>query len=71
MRFDTVITNVRVVTGDSPDPINADIGITDGVISEVNPGLNLTEANEVIDAKGRIAFPGLLTPTSIGESITN
>ena len=60
MRFDTVITNVRVVTGDSPDPINADIGITDGVISEVNPGLNLTEANEVIDAKGRIAFPGVV-----------
>jgi allantoinase len=60
MSFDTIITNIRVITGDSLDPIAADIAITNGVIAEVKQGLDLTKAKEVIDGKGRLAFPGVV-----------
>ncbi|MEZ7822387.1 MAG: dihydroorotase family protein, partial [Candidatus Nanopelagicales bacterium] len=60
MSIDTIITNVRVVTSDNVNPIDADIAITNGVIVEVGPGLDKDEAKEVVDGKGRIAFPGVV-----------
>ncbi len=60
MSIDTIITNVRVVTSDNVDPIDADIAITNGVIVEVGPGLDTDQADKVVDGKGRLAFPGVV-----------
>ena len=60
MSIDTIITNVRVVTSDNVNLIDADIAINKGVIVGVGPGLATDEAKKVVDGKGRIAFPGVV-----------
>ncbi|MDI5921211.1 dihydropyrimidinase [Halomonas sp. LR5S13] len=53
-RFDTLITNGRIIT--AADSYDADIGIKDGRI--VALGQDLGEAGEVIDARGLWVMPG-------------
>jgi allantoinase len=60
MKFDRVITDVRVIRHDSSEPIDADIAIVDGVIVEVAPGIDASESADVISGKGRLAFPGVV-----------
>ena len=60
MNFDRVITNVKVIRHDSADPIDADIAIAGGKIVEVAPGIDTSGATEIIDGKGRLAFPGVV-----------
>ncbi|WP_067815458.1 dihydroorotase [Nocardia inohanensis] len=60
---DLLIRNARVVrpgatAGDDPEPV--DIAVADGVITEVGPRLPATGANRVVDADGRLAFPGVI-----------
>jgi allantoinase len=58
--FDLVIKNARVVR---PNMIGADaldIAIKDGKIARLAPEIRAEEANEVFDAKRRLAFPGLV-----------
>jgi len=57
---DLVIKNVRVVTHDADDPAPADIGIADGRIVTVAPGIPVDGVPEVVDGKGRLAFPGVV-----------
>ncbi|MEV0590632.1 dihydroorotase [Nonomuraea cavernae] len=56
--FDVIVTNVRVVRHDRPEPETADIGILDGRIAAVAPGLDPAEAHTVVDGGGKLAFPG-------------
>lgn len=58
--FDLLIRDVRVVRPDQPTVSPADIGIRDGRIARVAPGIPVTEAREVYDGRGLIAFPGLV-----------
>ena len=58
--MDLLIKNVRVVTPDSEEPREADIAVTDGRITEVGPTLQPGDQTEVVDGKGRLAFPGVV-----------
>lgn len=60
MKYDRIITNVRVVRHDNPEPIDADIAIAGGKVVEVTPGLDTSDAAEVTDGKGHLAFPGVV-----------
>lgn len=60
MKYDRVITNVRVVDHRSPDPISADIAIANGRIVEISPGIGANDAGEATDGMGRLAFPGVV-----------
>ncbi|MEV4567655.1 dihydroorotase family protein [Nonomuraea sp. NPDC049419] len=55
---DLLLKNVRIVTPDRDDPVEADIALADGRIERV--GLGLSGAAEVIDGGGRLAFPGVV-----------
>jgi dihydropyrimidinase len=54
MRFDTIIRGGTVAT--ASDSFLADIGIRDGRI--VALAENLTEADEIVDARGKLVLPG-------------
>ncbi|MEV4169589.1 MULTISPECIES: dihydroorotase [unclassified Nonomuraea] len=53
-----LLKNVKVVTHDRDEPVDADIAIADGRIVRVEPGL--PAAGEVIDGGGKLAFPGVV-----------
>ncbi|MER6002539.1 dihydroorotase family protein [Nonomuraea angiospora] len=55
---DLLLKNVKVVTHEHDDPVEADIAIADGRIVRVEPGQ--TAAGEVIDGGGKLAFPGVV-----------
>ena len=55
----TLVTNGRIIT--AVDDYQADIRIVDGVITDIGRGLRDPEA-EVIDAAGRLVFPGGVDP---------
>ncbi len=56
--FDTKITDATVYDGNGGIPFNADIGISDGMISAI--GANIGAAKATIDANGAIATPGFV-----------
>ncbi|MFI6299484.1 dihydroorotase family protein [Nonomuraea sp. NPDC050790] len=55
---DLLIKNVLVVTHERDEPVEADIAITDGRITEVARGL--PPGDDVIDGCGKLAFPGVV-----------
>ncbi|MEU1807414.1 dihydroorotase [Micromonospora aurantiaca (nom. illeg.)] len=58
--YDLLLTNVRMVRHDRPEPELMDIGVTDGRISRVAPRIDRAEAAQVVDGGGRLAFPGVV-----------
>ncbi|GAA1933753.1 dihydroorotase [Nocardioides hwasunensis] len=58
--YDLIVRNVRVASHDSPEPVPADIGIVGGRIVAVGEGLGTTDAAEVVDGGGKVAFPGVV-----------
>src|SRR5262249_41580253 len=58
--FDLLIRGARVVRAGHDDPVPLDIGVRDGVIVELAPGLDGTGTGEVFDASGLLAFPGVV-----------
>ena len=60
MGLDLLLKNVRVVRpgGDGSDDL--DIGISDGRIARLEPGISPDDANEVRDGKNQLVFPGLV-----------
>ena len=58
MALDLIIRGGKIYDGTGTDAINADIGICDGVISEI--GSISGTANRVIDADGAIVTPGFV-----------
>ncbi|GAA1084773.1 dihydroorotase [Pseudonocardia alni] len=57
---DLIIRDVRVVRPGGGEPVAADIAVTDGVVSEVGPGLTVPEGTEVHEGRGLLAFPGVV-----------
>lgn len=55
--YDLIVTNVRVVRPDTGAVLDADIGVKDGHVLEVAPGID-ADATEVFDGAGKLAFPG-------------
>lgn len=60
MAFDTLIKNVQVVRPGAAGTEALDIGIVDGRFAELAPNLDPGAADEVVDGRGRLAFPGLV-----------
>lgn len=58
--FDLIVKNVRVVRHDRTETQPADIGVRDGRIAGVAPGLDPTEGRTVVDGGGKLAFPGVV-----------
>ncbi|MCA1718230.1 MAG: dihydroorotase family protein, partial [Actinobacteria bacterium] len=56
-RFDTVVLGGTVVLP-SRGEVRADVGIKDGRISAIGEGFASSEADEAIDATGRLVLPG-------------
>jgi allantoinase len=58
--LDVVLKNVRVVRPQATAVEAADIGIRDGRIVQVAPGIDAGSARSVIDGLGQLAFPGVV-----------
>ena len=58
--LDLLVKNVRVVRHDRPEPQVADIGVVHGRIADVRPDLDPSQASQVVDGRGRLAFPGVV-----------
>ena len=58
--FDLVIKNVRVVRPNRNAVDLLDIGIKDGRFARLAPDIAASDANEVVDGKNQLAFPGLV-----------
>ena len=58
--LDLVIKNVRVVRATAPGVLQADLGVRDGRIERVTPGIPPSAAPRIYDGRGRLAFPGVV-----------
>ncbi|MGZ4542797.1 MAG: hydantoinase, partial [Mycobacteriaceae bacterium] len=58
--YDLLVTNVRVVRPDVAETETLDIAAKDGKFARVEAGLDPSEADRVVDAGGRLAFPGVV-----------
>lgn len=58
--FDLLIKNVRVVRPHGNEVHAADIAIADGRFAKVAPAIAAERAKEVVDGRGRLAFPGVV-----------
>ncbi|HEU4567585.1 MAG TPA: dihydroorotase family protein, partial [Marmoricola sp.] len=58
--LDLLVKNVRVVRPDQPEAAELDLGIADGKFVRVEANISPDEATEVVDGKGRLAFPGVV-----------
>ncbi|MEY2721905.1 MAG: hypothetical protein RL597_1350, partial [Pseudomonadota bacterium] len=61
-KYDLLIKNVRVVRPRKNTVDDCDIAIRGGKIKKVAGGIEASEAKEVVDGRGRLAFPGLVDP---------
>ncbi len=60
LTFDLIIRNALVVRPGKDTVDLLDIGIRDGKITALAPELITGQAVEVVDAEGKLAFPGLV-----------
>src|SRR2546426_11783141 len=58
--LDLVIKNVRVVRPTTAEVETRDVGVKDGRIVRVAPGIAAGEARRAYDGRGRLAFPGVV-----------
>ncbi|MGW0791696.1 dihydroorotase [Streptomyces sp. NPDC002911] len=58
--LDLLIKNVRLVRDDAEDIPVTDIGVKDGKFHRIAPGIDASDARDVVDGKGLHAFPGVV-----------
>ncbi|MFC9078904.1 dihydroorotase family protein [Streptomyces sp. NPDC002387] len=58
--LDLLIKNVRLVKHNAADIPTTDIGVKDGVFHRIAPGIPASDARDVVDGKGLLAFPGVV-----------
>ena len=58
--YDLLVTNARVVRPDSAHTETLDIAVKDGRFAHVGAGLEPSTAARVVNAGGRLAFPGVV-----------
>ena len=58
--FDLLLKNVQVVRPHGNVVVNADIAVRDGKFAKVAPGIDVARAKQVVDGRGRLAFPGVV-----------
>ncbi len=54
----TLLIRGALVVRPGQDPVEEDVRVADGVITEVGPSLNAAEGEEAISAKGHLLLPG-------------
>ncbi len=59
-QFDLIIKNVRLVRPNQTGVESADIGIKDGRFARIAPHIEASEAAQIYDGRGLLAFPGLV-----------
>ena len=59
-----VISNATIHTGTGEVMENASVVIVDGKIAAVGKNVTVPAGAEVVDAKGKHVYPGLILPTS-------
>ena len=60
IKYDLLIKNGTVVDTANSREGRYDIAVANGIVGNVEPGLNPDQAREVFDASGMIVFPGLV-----------
>lgn len=58
--FDLLVKNAEVVFTDGSGVRRVDVGITDGKFSEFAENISEDQAKQVVDAKGKTLFPGVV-----------
>ncbi|HXQ18877.1 MAG TPA: amidohydrolase family protein, partial [Acidimicrobiales bacterium] len=58
--YDILIKGGTIIDGLLTPRYKADVGIKDGRIVEIGSGLSVSDADEVVDASGRIVAPGFV-----------
>jgi allantoinase len=58
--YDLIIKNARLVRPNATTPESRDIGIAGGKIAAVEASIDAASGSEVVDARGQLAFPGLV-----------
>ena len=58
--LDLLIKNARLVRPRQPAVETRDLGIADGRFARVEPVIDAAQAREVFDARGQLAFPGVV-----------
>jgi allantoinase len=58
VEFDVLIKNLRVVRPNQDTVAIGDIAIKDGKFAEISAAIDPARASELVDGKGRLAFPG-------------
>jgi allantoinase len=58
--YDLVVQHARLVRPDRPEPEDLDVGVRDGRVAEVAPSIEVSQAAQVVDARGLLAFPGVV-----------
>ena len=58
--MDLLLTNVLAVVPDHDEPVDTRIAVSDGHITAVAADLEPEEGTEVVDGRGRLAFPGVV-----------
>jgi allantoinase len=56
--YDLMVRDVEVVRPDTDTVERADIAVSGGLIVDIGPDLDVDAATEVVDGRGRLAFPG-------------
>jgi dihydroorotase len=54
-----LIQNARIASEKSPDLVEADVLLENGIIRRIGKGLPIPEASRAIDARGRVLMPGM------------
>ncbi len=57
--YDLLLKNATVVRPGRPEEV-ADIAVTDGKFARIAPMIDASEAKTVVDAAGKLAFPGVV-----------
>jgi allantoinase len=58
--FDLLVKNARIVRPEASEPAELDIAVSGGKFARLAPALPASSAAEVIDASGRLVFPGVV-----------
>ncbi len=58
--YDRLFKNVRVVRPGRAAPDDVDVAVAGGVVAALAPGIPASDAREVVDGHGWLAFPGLV-----------
>jgi allantoinase len=58
--YDLLLTNARVVRPDHDDAERLDVAVTNGTFAKVAEHIDPSEAAQVVDAGGKLAFPGAI-----------